>query len=55
MADQAVSALSQRWREDAGATYQSWFLWPERLKNSNPKRAAASRKGHREQHLLSSL
>jgi uncharacterized protein YukE len=30
MADQAVSALSQRWREDAGATYQSWFLWPER-------------------------
>ncbi|MCL4554134.1 MAG: type II restriction endonuclease, partial [Actinobacteria bacterium] len=23
----------QRWREDAGATYQSWFLWPERLKN----------------------
>jgi type II restriction enzyme len=33
MADQAVSTLIQRWREDAGATYQSWFLWPERLKN----------------------
>ncbi len=33
MADQAVSTLIQHWREDAGATYQSWFLWPERLKN----------------------
>jgi len=33
MADQAISTLIQRWREDAGATYQSWFLWPERLKN----------------------
>ncbi len=33
MADQAVSTLIQRWREDTDATYQSWFLWPERLKN----------------------
>jgi type II restriction enzyme len=22
-----------RWREDAGGTYQTWFLWEERLKN----------------------
>jgi type II restriction enzyme len=33
VADEAVRTLIQRWREDAGATYQSWFLWPERLKN----------------------
>lgn len=25
--------LIQRWREDPGSTYQSWFLWEERLKN----------------------
>lgn len=25
--------LIQRWREDAGATYRTWFLWEERLKN----------------------
>jgi type II restriction enzyme len=25
--------LIQRWREDSGATYQSWFLWDERIKN----------------------
>lgn len=25
--------LVRRWREDPGATYQSWFLWEERLKN----------------------
>lgn len=25
--------LIQRWRFDAGATYQTWFLWRERLKN----------------------
>ena len=25
--------LIQRWREDGGATYQSWFLWNERIKN----------------------
>ena len=25
--------LIRRWREDPGATYQSWFLWDERLKN----------------------
>ena len=29
----AVRTLIARWREDQGATYQSWFLWEERLKN----------------------
>ncbi|MBP2305211.1 hypothetical protein [Azospirillum melinis] len=28
-----MRALIQRWREDAGATYQTWFLWDERVKN----------------------
>ncbi|NNM77751.1 type II restriction endonuclease [Sphingomonas sp. ID1715] len=28
-----VRALVSRWREDPGATYRSWFLWDERLKN----------------------
>ncbi|MBN8812354.1 MULTISPECIES: type II restriction endonuclease [unclassified Sphingomonas] len=25
--------LIRRWRDDPGATYRSWFLWDERLKN----------------------
>ena len=25
--------LLLRWREDVGGTYQTWFLWEERLKN----------------------
>ena len=29
----AISLLISRWRQDAGATYQTWFLWNERLKN----------------------
>jgi len=28
-----LPALIERWREDAGGTYQTWFLWSERLKN----------------------
>ncbi len=28
-----IAALLQRWRTDPHATYQSWFLWEERLKN----------------------
>lgn len=28
-----VRHLLARWRADAGASYQSWFLWEERLKN----------------------
>src|SRR5450759_1401530 len=29
----AVALLISRWRLDAGGTYQTWFLWNERLKN----------------------
>ena len=25
--------LIERWRDDPGATYRTWFLWEERLKN----------------------
>jgi type II restriction enzyme len=28
-----LRTLITRWREDAGGTYRSWFLWEERLKN----------------------
>lgn len=28
-----TATLLTRWREDPGATYQTWFLWEERLKN----------------------
>lgn len=28
-----VRDLVARWREDAGGTYRTWFLWEERLKN----------------------
>jgi type II restriction enzyme len=28
-----VRRLIQRWRNDAEATYQTWFLWEQRLKN----------------------
>lgn len=28
-----LQRLIERWREDAGGTYQSWFLWDQRLKN----------------------
>lgn len=28
-----VRRLLGRWREDTGGTYQTWFLWEERLKN----------------------
>jgi hypothetical protein len=29
----ALGDLVARWREHAGGTYQTWFLWGERLKN----------------------
>jgi len=29
----AVRELIQRWREDPGGTYRTWFLWEQRLKN----------------------
>ena len=28
-----VEALIRRWRDDAGGTYRTWFLWEERIKN----------------------
>ena len=28
-----VRALIARWRDDPGATYRTWFLWEERVKN----------------------
>jgi type II restriction enzyme len=28
-----IRQLIARWRDDAGATYKSWFLWDERIKN----------------------
>lgn len=31
--DKAFRALVERWRGDPGGTYQSWFLWADRLKN----------------------
>ena len=33
VADPAVRTLIERWRDDAGSTYRTWFLWEERLKN----------------------
>ena len=29
----AMRQLISRWRDDPGGTYQTWFLWDERLKN----------------------
>ena len=31
--DAELRRLIERWREDPGGTYQSWFLWDQRLKN----------------------
>ena len=33
MGDDPVRTLIQRWRDDPDATYRTWFLWEERLKN----------------------
>lgn len=33
MSPESMRALLTRWREDAGGTYRTWFLWEERLKN----------------------
>jgi type II restriction enzyme len=29
----SIRSLLSRWRDDSGATYRTWFLWEERLKN----------------------
>lgn len=31
--DKAFRVLVERWRGDPGGTYQTWFLWADRLKN----------------------
>ena len=28
-----MRTLINRWKEDPDATYRSWFLWQERIKN----------------------
>jgi type II restriction enzyme len=33
MGETVFRDLVQRWRDDRGGTYQSWFLWADRLKN----------------------
>lgn len=33
MTKEARDKLLARWRDDAGSTYRTWFLWEERLKN----------------------
>lgn len=33
MSTELVQRLIERWREDGGSTYSTWFLWQERLKN----------------------
>jgi type II restriction enzyme len=33
VSDRLVGELLEQWRADPGATYRSWFLWNERLKN----------------------
>lgn len=33
MEETPIFALLERWKEDPGGTYRSWFLWEERLKN----------------------
>ncbi len=38
-----IESLIRRWREDSGATYQSWFLWEERLKNFRSIRRGVSK------------
>ena len=32
-ADERIGRLLTAWREDPGASYRTWFLWEERLKN----------------------
>ena len=31
--NRAHEQLIERWKRDAGGTWQTWFLWEERLKN----------------------
>jgi len=33
MSDELMRRLIEQWRDDPAATYRTWFLWDERLKN----------------------
>ena len=33
LSNEPLRSLIERWRADSGATYRTWFLWEERLKN----------------------
>lgn len=33
MSEALIRELISRWKQDAGSTYSTWFLWEERLKN----------------------
>lgn len=33
ISDDPIRVLLQRWREDTGGAYRTWFLWEERIKN----------------------
>lgn len=35
----ALASLIARWKDDAGGTYRSWFLWEQRIKNFRSIRA----------------
>lgn len=35
----ALAQLINRWKDDAGGTYRSWFLWEQRIKNFRSIRA----------------
>jgi type II restriction enzyme len=41
-----ICRLIQRWKEDPGSTYSSWFLWEERLKNFRSIRRGISQVVH---------
>lgn len=41
--EKKVASLIECWRADQGATYQSWFLWNERIKNFRSIRQGISK------------
>lgn len=41
--DKKIAELIECWRIDPGATYQSWFLWSERIKNFRSIRQGLSK------------
>lgn len=41
--DSSLRSLIARWRDDPGASYRTWFLWEERIKNFRSIRRGLSR------------